>query len=174
MADDDQTPVDETETNPKPAGKSKKLIILIGIMVLVLGGAGAWFFLLSAPSDGPAVAEPTAEPTAVPLGPVQYLDMSPSFIVNFPYQGRQRFLQANLTAMARDAEALDAVSEHMPAIRHSLINLFSAQMLNVAESPSSGIEELRKLATLEVQAVLHHEIGRDGIEEVLFTSFVLQ
>jgi flagellar FliL protein len=172
MADDDQTQVDETEANPKSAGKSKKLIILIGIVVLVLGGggAGAWFFLLSAPSDESAVVEPET----VPLGPVQYLDMSPSFIVNFPYQGRQRFLQANLTAMARDAEALDAVSEHMPAIRHSLINLFSAQMLNVAESPSSGIEELRKLATLEVQAVLHHEIGRDGIEEVLFTSFVLQ
>lgn len=173
MADDDQTQADESVA--KPAGKSKKLILIIAILVVVLGagGAGAWFFLFSAP---PVETDETvaAAPKAVPIGPVQYLDMSPSFIVNFPYQGRQRFLQANLTAMARDAEALAAVTEHMPAIRHSLINLFSAQMLNVAESPSSGIEELRKLATIEVQAVLHREIGRDGIEEVLFTSFVLQ
>jgi len=172
MANDDQTQADEPEA--KPAGKSKKLILIIAVLVVVLGagGAGAWFILSSPPAETDEAV--VAAPKAAPLGPVEYLDMSPSFIVNFPYQGRQRFLQANLTAMARDAEALAAVTEHMPAIRHSLINLFSAQMLNVAESPSSGIEELRKLATIEVQAVLHREIGRDGIEEVLFTSFVLQ
>ena len=62
----------------------------------------------------------------------------------------------------------------MPIVRHNLLNLFSAQMLNVAETPSSGIEELRQLATEEVKAILHEEIGRDGIEEVIFTAFVTQ
>lgn len=167
MADEDQTNPADSETRAKPAGKSKKLIIIIVLAVIIVAaGGGAAFFLMSGPDDG-AVKE-------VPKGPIQYLDMGPSFIINFPYQGRQRFLQTNLSVMARDQAALDAVVEHMPAIRHNLINLFSAQMLNVAESPSSGIEELRALATQEVKAVLHHEIGRDGIEEVLFTAFVLQ
>ena len=153
--------------------KSKNLILMIvGAVLLVLaGGGGAYFFLLSSagPEDG---AEPT--PVAVPQGPIEYLDLSPAIIVSYPFQGRQRYLQASLTVMSRDAAALDAVVEHMPIIRHNLLNLFTAQMLEVAESPSSGIEELRQLATEEVKAILHEEIGRDGIEEVLFTSFVTQ
>ncbi len=160
----------EGEAAPK---KSKKLIIIIAAVVLLLGGGGGAYFFLLAPApqelgeDGEAIVE-------APSGPMLYLDMSPAFIVSYPFQGRQRYLQASLSVMSRDQEALDAVVEHMPVIRHNLLNLFTAQMLEVAESPSSGIEELRNLATEEVKAVLHHEIGRDGIEEVLFTSFVTQ
>lgn len=153
-----------------PETKSKKtLIIIIAAVVLLLGGgAGAYFFLLS--PSGEEVAEEHAEPT----GPMLYLDLSPAFIVSYPFQGRQRYLQASLSIMSRDQAALDAVVEHMPIIRHNLLNLFTAQMLNVAETPSSGIEELRQLATDEVKSILHEEIGRDGIEAVLFTSFVTQ
>lgn len=75
--------------------------------------------------------------------------------------------------MSRDSAALDAVRLHMPIIRHNLINLFNAQLLLVFEDPT-GIEQLRQLATEEVQLVLRNEIGRDGIEEVLFTTFVMQ
>lgn len=158
------------EAAPK---KSKKtLIIIVAAVVLLLGGGGAYFFLLSpAPAE---LAEGGEVVVAVPTGPMIYLDMTPSFIVSYPYQGRQRYLQANLSVMSRDQAALDAVVEHMPIIRHNLLNLFTAQMLEVAEAPSSGIEGLRNLATEEVKSILHHEIGRDGIEEVLFTSFVTQ
>jgi len=44
----------------------------------------------------------------------------------------------------------------------------------VAESPQPGIENLRTLATDEVKAILREEIGRDGIEQVIFTAFVMQ
>jgi flagellar FliL protein len=43
----------------------------------------------------------------------------------------------------------------------------------VFEDPT-GVEVLRQLATQEVKQVLMQEIGRDGIEEVLFTNFVMQ
>jgi flagellar protein FliL len=46
-------------------------------------------------------------------------------------------------------------------------------MLLVFEDPA-GVEILRQLATQEVKQVLVREIGREGIEEVLFTSFVMQ
>lgn len=159
------------EAAPK---KSKKtLLLIIAVVVLLLGGGGgAYFFLLSPePQELGEGGEPVV---AAPTGPMIYLDISPSFIVSYPYQGRQRYLQANLSVMSRDQAALDAVTEHMPIIRHNLLNLFTAQMLEVAEAPSSGIEDLRNLATTEVKAILRHEIGRDGIEEVLFTSFVTQ
>lgn len=154
----------------KSQKKSKKGL-LIGALAAVLvlgGGAGAFLFMGGEPAD-PASTEPD-----VPiLGPVQYLELAPSFIVNFPHQGRQRFLQASISIMSRDTEALDAITQHMPVVRHNLINLLSAQMLLVFEDPT-GIELLRQLATQEVKQVLMREIGREGIEEVLFTNFVMQ
>ncbi|MBU2099125.1 MAG: flagellar basal body-associated FliL family protein [Gammaproteobacteria bacterium] len=154
-----------------PATKSKKglIVMLTAGVLLAGGGAGAWFMFMgdeSVPSESTAAATP-------PLGPVQYLDLAPAFVVNFPHQGRQRFLQANISVMSRDPEAITAVSQHMPVIRHNLINLLSAQMLLVFEDPT-GVETLRQLATQEVKQVLQREIGREGIEEVLFTNFVMQ
>lgn len=148
-------------------GKKTLIIGLLGVLLLLGGAGGAWFFL-----SGGETEQTDAVVTPV-LGPVQYLDLAPAFVVNFPYQGRQRFLQANISVMSRDAAAIAAVSQHMPVIRHNLINLLSAQMLLVFEDPS-GVETLRQLATQEVKQVLQREIGREGIEEVLFTNFVMQ
>ena len=153
----------------------KKIILIVAIVVvLVAAGLAAWLlFLRPAPEASVESGEEAAEEVAVHTGPVQYLELAPSFVVNFPHQGRQRYMQASLSVMSRDSEAIAAVSRHMPLIRHNLINLFSAQLLLVFEDPS-GIENLRQLATEEVQQVLINEIGREGIDEVLFTDFVMQ
>jgi flagellar FliL protein len=154
--------------NPPQRGKKGLIIGALAAVVVLGGGAGAFLMMGAEPE------EPVAEELGLPvLAPIQYIELTPSFIVNFPHQGRQRFLQATVSVMSRDTEALDAILEHMPVVRHNLINLLSAQMLLVFEDPA-GVELLRQLATQEVKQVLMQEIGRDGIEEVLFTSFVMQ
>jgi flagellar FliL protein len=166
MADSDVMDDNASLEGSKAGGK--KLVLILSVLMLLAGGAGAaWFFLFSNNETEEDEAQRRAQ------APVQYVDLSPSFIVNFPHQGRQRFLQAELTVMSRDPAALEAVRQHMPIIRHNLINLFNAQLLLVFENPS-GIEQLRELATEEVKQVLRNEIGRDGIDEVLFTAFVMQ
>lgn len=153
------------------AGSKKGLIVGV-IVVLVLAAAGAaWFFLMAGNQQSDVDAD-VAE-TASARAPVQYLELSPAFIVNFPHQGRQRFMQATVTVMGRDTVAMEAVNQHMPVIRHNLINLLSAQLILVFEDPA-GIERLRQMATDEVNQVLQREIGRDGIEQLLFTNFVMQ
>jgi flagellar protein FliL len=172
MADDDL----ESQEKAQKKGARNKLLLII-VLLLVIGGAGggaAWFFLLAPGDAETATAEgEEAEAEAAPPEPMQYLSLAPPFVVNFPYQGRQRYLQAEISVMSRDAAALEALRLHMPAVRHALNNLFSAQLILVFEDPS-GIEALRELATAEVRQVLEREIGRPGIEEVLFTSFVMQ
>ncbi len=172
MADDD---LESQEKAQKKGAKNKLLLIIILLLVLIgAGGGAAWFFLLAPGDAETATAEgEEAETEAAPLEPMQYQSLAPPFVVNFPYQGRQRYLQAELSVMSRDAAALEALRLHMPAVRHALNNLFSAQLILVFEDPS-GIEALRELATAEVRQVLEREIGRPGIEEVLFTSFVMQ
>ena len=153
----------------------KKIILIVAIVVvLVAAGLAAWLlFLRPEPEASVESEEEAAAEAQAHTGPVQYLEMAPSFVVNFPHQGRQRYMQASLSVMSRDSEAIAAVGRHMPLIRHNLINLFSAQLLLVFEDPA-GIERLRQLATDEVQQVLLNEIGREGIDEVLFTDFVMQ
>lgn len=173
---DGTTVADEEQNDDPPSGKNKRLIL--GVLVLLLaGGAGAgWFFLLGGNDSGNGSGNaPEGEPGAAaePTGPAQYVDLGPSFIVNFPHQGRQRYMQAELSVLARDDAAVEAVRQHMPAIRHRLITLFNAQLLLVFEDPA-GVNTLRELATEEVRQVLQEELGRPGIEEVLFTTFVMQ
>lgn len=167
---------EQENDNPEavPAKGKKKLIILGGGAILVLAlAAGAYLFLFSG-SDDPE-AESTTAASAPPRSnlPMQYIELSPAFVINFPHQGRQRFLQTNLAVMTRDPQMVQAISQHMPIIRNNLINLFSAQLLLVFEDPT-GIESLREMATEEVKQILITEIGHEDIEEVLFTSFVMQ
>lgn len=162
---------DEEEDIPVASSKKKLLIGAIAALVLAVAGGAAWFLLMGGDETESVDAESAV--VVPPQAPVQYLELSPAFIVNFPHQGRQRFMQATVTVMSRDAEALQAVTQHMPVIRHNLINLLSAQLILVFEDPA-GIEQLRQMATDEVNQVLRREIGREGIEQLLFTNFVMQ
>lgn len=160
----------ENAAAPAAGGNKKMIMIIAAVAVVMLAvGGGAAFFLLGSGGGEGEEAAPVVE-----LGEMQYVDLSPAFIVSFPYQGRQRYLQASLSIMTRDAGAIAAITEHMPVIRHNLLNLLTAQMLGVAETPQPGIENLRNLATEEVKAILHEQIGRDGIDQVIFTAFVMQ
>ena len=151
------------------SGARKRYGLIVLVALIVLGGIATTWWVL-----GPQ-AEPSPEELELrrTSGPVQYFNLEPSFLVNFPHQGRQRYLQADISVMSRDEAALLAVQQHMPAIRHRLNNVLSAQVMLVFEDPS-GIEALRQLAAQEVQKVLVEEIGREGVEDLLFTSFVMQ
>lgn len=158
----------EQEGEEVSGGRKRLGLIAVVLLVILAGGATAWYLLSSQSGSAPEDVE-----LARASGPVQYLDIEPSFLVNFPHQGRQRYLQANISVMSRDEKALEAVTYHIPAIRHHLNLVLSAQILLVFEDPT-GIEALRQLALEEVQQVLLREIGREGIDDLLFTSFVMQ
>jgi len=160
----------EGEEGGKPKSK-KKLIMMLAAVVLLGGGAGAYFFLFAGGSDGDTEEMLVEEEV---MAPAEYKQLKPPFIVNFPDRGRQRFLQADITLMTREPDVLFAIDEHMPLIRHNLTNVLSAQSLTTLHT-AAGIERLRREATEELKRILAEEIGtEEGIDEVLFTSFVLQ
>ena len=47
--------------------------------------------------------------------------------MTYSYKGKQRFIQVQLSVMARDTAVLDAVELHTPVIRNRLINLYGAR-----------------------------------------------
>ena len=68
---------------------------------------------------------------------------------------------------------IEQVKEHTPAIRNGLVMLFTGQdpaVLNTRE----GKEALLKQCLDEVNRVLKEQTGAEGVENVYFTSFVMQ
>lgn len=152
------------------SGKSKKLIIaVVALLVLGAGGAGAYFFLFSDSTD-PEIAEEEIEE---PIEEAHYLALEPVFIINLPDKGKQRFLQAAVTLMARSTSVLIKVEQNMPVIRHHLTNIMSAHTVDSIQS-NGGIEAVRSQALDQINKVLIEEYGGEAIEQVLFTSFVMQ
>jgi flagellar FliL protein len=164
MADEDN--LDIGEDSGKSGGK-KKLIIIIALVVL-LGGAAAAFFLFS------GYGEPKmSEEEALAKAPSIYLPLDPAFTVDFMVDGRQRYVQLSMTVKSKRAEQINAVTLHMPLIRNSLVLLFSSQSFADLQTENGKIA-LKQASVDVINGILEQETGLGGIDNVLFTNFVMQ
>lgn len=160
--------------------KRKKILLLAALAVVLIGvsvgGTLLIVKLFADPDAEAAEAEAVSSESATqepPKKPAIYYPMQPVFVVNFMTGGRQRFMQLELNLMLRDQSIIPALELHMPAIRNNLVMLFSGQIYEDMQT-AEGKELLRLEATLNVQQTLEREIGQPGIEQVLFTNFVMQ
>jgi flagellar FliL protein len=94
-------------------------------------------------------------------------------VVNFKQGTRTRYLQVGVNLMSKDPDGVKAATTHLPLIKNNLIMLFSGQEFEALQTPE-GKEALRQSALQEVQKILQEKIGKPGIEQVLFTDFVMQ
>lgn len=164
MADDDKK---EDQGEEKP--KSKMLLIIIIALVVLLIGGGVGAFLMMSGGDE-EVAEESAEPTQQPA---IYFDFKPPFVVNYQWKGRQRYVQISLSMMTRSEAVIGTIQKHMPLVRNNLVMILGAQDFEVLRTPE-GKETLRQTILEELQKIMTEETGDPGVEQVLFTNFVMQ
>ena len=173
----------------KKSGGLKMIIIgVVGVLVLAGATLGALYFAGIIGGDAAApVAATTAEGqggesgkadakavAAIAVkGPAIYLPMEPAFVVNFGPDASVRFMQISLQVAAHDQTVIDNVKTHTPAIRNGLVMLYSSQD-SVKLNTRAGKEELLKQTLDEINRVLKQQTGAAGIENVYFTSFVMQ
>jgi len=177
MAEKDANENEQEGDDAEGSGGGKKKIILLAILgVLLIGiSVGGTLAVLSlfgaeepAPENGEMVEEaPEAMQQAI------YYPLKPSIIVSFEARGRQRYLQADITLMTREDEVIAAVETHMPMIRNALVMLIGGQLYEEIQT-AEGKELLRVQCLQELQRLLEQEIGKPGIEQVLFTNLVMQ
>lgn len=156
-------PVEAAEAGEAaPAKKSKKkLFVVSGALVVLLGGgAGAWFFMQG--SHAPKEAEPPKVPVYLPLE---------TFTVNL--QGNEQYLQTDITLQASDPAQVDAIKMHMPRVRSRLLTLLSSKH---ADELATAADK-KKLAQ-EILAQVKQPFDPKGkpqqVDDVLFTTFVIQ
>ncbi|MFN2308642.1 MAG: flagellar basal body-associated protein FliL [Gammaproteobacteria bacterium] len=173
--------VEAVEPEKKP-GRLKWLVIgVAGLLLLVSASFAALYFsgVIGAGDEAPAVAEPDAAAQtdksgkpAAPKTPQIYLALDP-FVVNFDMRADVRFMQVTVQVAARDAQVIERVKEHTPVIRNSLLMLYSSQD-PVALNTRAGKEVLLKQSLDEINKALKEQTGSAGLENVYFTSFVMQ
>jgi len=102
-----------------------------------------------------------------------YLSLDPAFVVNISGAKKDYFLQVTSEVRLTSPELADTVKYHIPAIRHAMIMLLSG--LNAEDVRSlEGKESLRVEAVEVLQGVLEEVIDDPGIENIYFTSFIIQ
>ena len=161
---------EETHTEETSGGGMKKLMLAgIGVVLLGIGAIAALTFMKDEPAEGEEQAE------IVPAkGPAIYQSLHPPMVVNFKDSvGDAHFMQITMEVMSRDQEAINAVRDHTPAIRNSLILLYSNAVYEEITT-REGKEKMLADGLAEIQRVMTEQTGEAGVEAVYFTALVIQ
>ncbi|MEP4545908.1 MAG: flagellar basal body-associated FliL family protein [Saccharospirillum sp.] len=115
---------------------------------------------------------PASAEDAIATGPT-YVELEPSFTINYGEGSRLRYLQASISLLVPDGTAALEVSTHSDAIRHEIIMLISAQDRETLTS-TTGRSELQIELLEQIQGYMEQETGAPQVDQVLFTAFVIQ
>jgi flagellar FliL protein len=128
---------------------------------------------LAAEAEAAAAEAEAAAAEEEPPAPALYTALDPPFVVSFDQEDGARYVQLTLQAMARSEETIAAVKQHAPAIRNAVLFELSGYELEVLNT-QDGKEQLRKDLLVAANAILSENDVESGIEELYFTSLVVQ
>ncbi len=176
MAADDEQQNNDESTEGNASGGKKKLIILVVVGIILIGasvgGTITVLKMMQPPpvAEGGEMAEEEIEP---PAKPAIYYPLKPEYILNIDARGRRRYLRLDLTVLTRDEDVIAAIELHRPTVDHT-VNLIAGGQIFEEVQTAEGKELLRLQLLQELQMLFEKEIGKPGIEQVLFTNFVMQ
>ncbi len=191
------TKPDDAESAKQPP-KSKKMLLIVGIAVIVLAlvGAGAWWFVMKQRA-ATEVDEEAPAAKVVPKGPPTFLPLD-NMVVNLANPGGEKVAQIGITLELADAHATETVKMYLPTIRSAVLLLVSqrtseellsregkeklaADILVEATRPFLGPEDATpkerkdpvspKAKKTEKKDKAHAE---SPVRGVLFSSFIVQ
>ncbi|WP_370978904.1 flagellar basal body-associated protein FliL [Agaribacterium sp. ZY112] len=175
MADEEEQQEENNDENPSGGGKKKILLLaLVGLLLIGISVGGTITVLtLMQPEPIPEEGEELEVPVDELPSPAIYYPLKPEYILNIDARGRRRYLRLDLTVMTRDDDVIAAIELHRATIDHTINLIAGGQLFEEVQTPE-GKEFLRLQLLQELQKVLDKEIGKPGIEQVLFTNFVMQ
>ena len=130
-----------------------------------------WFCIASA-----VASEEAADGKEAAAQTVEYINIQPPFVGNFGTAsptGKLGYVKTEIALRITGQAAKTAVEYHMPYIRNELVLLLGRQDL-VTMTTSEGKERLRQEALEKVNAVLQQEEGKPMVDDLLFSTFVIQ
>lgn len=103
-----------------------------------------------------------------------YLDMEPSFILNYGDGNRLRYIRTDITLRLSTSGTISAdVNLHMPLLRHSII-MFLSKQSDERIRDAAQREGLREELLATVKSDLNKVTNSEGVLDLLFTTFIVQ
>lgn len=163
------------EAPAKKSGKGKLLVIIAVVLVLLLGAGGgaAWWFLVH---DKPA--KTAAKRVAAAPKPAHFISLQP-FVTNVQSSdGQVHYVQVTIDLKADDPKVDEQVTQLMPEIRSSILNILAAQQAATVTQDATR-DKLRATILADVNQILRTSEGgaapKTGpITGVYFSGFVMQ
>lgn len=159
-----------TDKAAEPQGNTAVVALLVILIFLVSAiGVSGGLYITGVIGDS---SEAESDVVVSKPKPPIYIALDP-LVVNFERNGRIGFLQAEIEVMTRDERVEQALAQHAPVIRNSLLLLLSSKTYaDVANR--EGKEQLRAEALAEVNRVLYEQDAPGQAAELYFTGFVMQ
>jgi flagellar FliL protein len=159
---------------------SKMMIIIIALVVLLAGGGGGYYFMFmgdetvveegAEEEEVEAEVEPKDENVDTAL---VYFEMDKPFVVNFPKSSGVSLLQISIALSVEGVTAVELLKKHEPMIRNNFLMLISGQVPQSLKTVE-GKEKLIELMHEEVNKVMKKMGSKSKVQDVFFTSFVMQ
>lgn len=106
--------------------------------------------------------------------PFMYYQISPNIMTFYQSTGRKMgYIVVQVQVVVRGQEDFDTVDLHLPLLQDTLVGFFNSQEKAVIQDLQQR-ENLRNEAKSKVAEVLKEELGRDIVENLLFTQYVFQ
>lgn len=179
MAKAEKNSEDNDEAAVKPPAKKSGIMkyVLIGVGALVLVGlsvGGSMYMAKSmlASKDATGETKSPEEEKKEEKIPV-YFAFEPPIVVNFKGATGMRFLQVTIEVMTYDPAVVPKIETNMPVIRNNLIFMLSGLSIDDLGTPEGKVK-VRADALAEIQKIMVERTGKPGVEELYFTSFVMQ
>lgn len=193
MAEEEEEGAEGDGDEGKPAkakgeggGIVGKLVNAVGIFVLALGATivGGMINAKMHPQQeyvlGPdgkltikEVKPEAKEASKEAVKPAFYVELDPPLVVNFDDTQSVRFLQVSIQLLIREERSGETVKLHSPVIRNNLLQVLNGRDYHEVMT-RDGKEKLRQECLKEVQKILTKMAGAPIVEDVYFTSFVVQ
>ena len=138
---------------PAASKKSKTMLFAgVGVLVMALGGGGAWFMLKSKHPDK-AAEEHAREVENAKAELVQVFLPLDAFVVNLQPAGSEQYLQTEITLRLADQEIADLAKKRMPDIRNRVLMLLSTRTAQALVTPH-GKAAVADAIRLEIASVI--------------------
>ena len=165
MADNEQAEgaAEGTEAGSAPKGKLKLIIAIVGLLVIVGGGAGTWFlFFRHGGEEVHAEAPPPKPPSFVEV---------PDMMVNLVGSPGERvqYLKVKLVLEVKEEKQVEAIKPSMPRVT-DIFQSYLRELRPADLNGSAGLFRLKEELTKRVNVAL----APNQINAVLFKEVVVQ
>jgi flagellar FliL protein len=165
MADNEQEEgaAEETAVVAAPKGKLKLVIAVVGLLVIICGGVGTWFFFFRSHGDEMHAEAPPAKP------PV-FVDV-PDMLVNLVGAPGERvqYLKVKLVLEVKEEKQVEVIKPSMPRVT-DIFQTYLRELRPGDINGSAGLFRLKEELTRRVNAA----VAPSQVNAVLFKEIVVQ